>query len=187
MLSHRENVRTSKFWRKSKEKKQIFFENLPREYKDLILVKKKFKIFSCLCTFKLREPFTSRRLSLYLPRMTNPRRLMASFSDRVLRLHNDIRRPPPGTGTRNKEARGTAGTTKRRRRRMVRRTAAVFLRRHLSSRRRRKNRRKWRHPPGVLSLASPSQEAPRYIILLQLHLISRHKVHERANLTTWTY
>jgi hypothetical protein len=26
MLSHRGNVRTSKFWRKSKEKKQIFFE-----------------------------------------------------------------------------------------------------------------------------------------------------------------
>jgi hypothetical protein len=25
MLSHRENVRTSKFWRKSKEKKQICF------------------------------------------------------------------------------------------------------------------------------------------------------------------
>jgi hypothetical protein len=42
MLSHRENVRTSKFWRKSKEKKRNFFENLPREYKDLILVKKKF-------------------------------------------------------------------------------------------------------------------------------------------------
>ncbi len=52
MLSHRENVQTSKFWRKSKEKKQIFFENLPREYKELILVKKKFKIISCLCTFK---------------------------------------------------------------------------------------------------------------------------------------
>jgi hypothetical protein len=52
MLSHGENVRTSKFWRKSKEKKRIFFENLPREYKDLILVKKKIKIISCLCTFK---------------------------------------------------------------------------------------------------------------------------------------
>ncbi len=32
---------------------EIFFENFPREYKDLILVKKKFKIISCLCTFKL--------------------------------------------------------------------------------------------------------------------------------------
>jgi hypothetical protein len=30
----------------------FLFENLPREYKDLILVKKKFKIISCLCTFK---------------------------------------------------------------------------------------------------------------------------------------
>jgi hypothetical protein len=36
MLSHRGNVRTSKFWRKSKEKKQHFFENLQRAYKDLI-------------------------------------------------------------------------------------------------------------------------------------------------------
>jgi hypothetical protein len=51
MLSHRGNVRTSKFWRKSKEKKRIFFENLRRAYKDLIKVKKKFKIISCLCTF----------------------------------------------------------------------------------------------------------------------------------------
>jgi hypothetical protein len=31
---------------------EIFFENLPRAYKDLINVKKKFKIISCLCTFK---------------------------------------------------------------------------------------------------------------------------------------
>jgi hypothetical protein len=36
MLSHRGNVRTSKFWRKSKEKKRIFFENLRRASKDLI-------------------------------------------------------------------------------------------------------------------------------------------------------
>jgi hypothetical protein len=36
MLSHRGNVRTSKFWRKSKEKKRIFFENLRRVCKDLI-------------------------------------------------------------------------------------------------------------------------------------------------------
>jgi hypothetical protein len=37
MLSHRENVRTSKVWRKSKLQKRIFFlENLPRAYKDLI-------------------------------------------------------------------------------------------------------------------------------------------------------
>ncbi len=28
-----------------------FFENLRRTYKDLIYVKKKFKIISCLCTF----------------------------------------------------------------------------------------------------------------------------------------
>jgi hypothetical protein len=31
---------------------EIFFENLPRAYKDLISVKKKFKNISCLCTFK---------------------------------------------------------------------------------------------------------------------------------------
>ena len=35
--------------RKSSE---IFFENLRKAYKDLIKVKKKFKIISCLCTFK---------------------------------------------------------------------------------------------------------------------------------------
>ncbi len=40
MLSHRGNVRTSKFCRKSKEKKRIFFKNLRRAYKDLIEVKK---------------------------------------------------------------------------------------------------------------------------------------------------
>ena len=38
-----------------RKRSEIFFENLPREYKDLILVKKKFKIISCLCTFK--EPW----------------------------------------------------------------------------------------------------------------------------------
>jgi hypothetical protein len=31
---------------------EIFFENLRRAYKDLIQVKKNFKIISCLCTFK---------------------------------------------------------------------------------------------------------------------------------------
>jgi hypothetical protein len=36
MLSHRVNVRTSKFWRKWKETKRNFFENLPGAYKDLI-------------------------------------------------------------------------------------------------------------------------------------------------------
>jgi hypothetical protein len=36
MLSYRENVRTSKFWQKSKERSEVFFENLPRAYKDLI-------------------------------------------------------------------------------------------------------------------------------------------------------
>jgi hypothetical protein len=35
-----------------RKRSKNFFENLPREYKDLILVKKKFKIISCLCTFK---------------------------------------------------------------------------------------------------------------------------------------
>ncbi len=36
----------------------FFFENLPRECKDLILVKKKFKIISCLCTFNAAPPTT---------------------------------------------------------------------------------------------------------------------------------
>ena len=36
MFSHRGNVQTSEFWRKSKEKKRNFFKNLRRAYKDLI-------------------------------------------------------------------------------------------------------------------------------------------------------
>jgi hypothetical protein len=38
-----------------RKRSEIFFENLPREYKDLILVKKKFKIISCLCTFNQEQ------------------------------------------------------------------------------------------------------------------------------------
>ncbi len=49
MLSHRELRNSGENRRKRSE---IFFENSPREYKDLILVKKKIKIISCLCTFK---------------------------------------------------------------------------------------------------------------------------------------
>jgi hypothetical protein len=37
-----------------RKRSEIFFENLPRKYKDLILVKKKFKIISCLYTFNLQ-------------------------------------------------------------------------------------------------------------------------------------
>ena len=36
MLSHRGNVRTSKFWRNRRKRSEIFFENLRRAYKDLI-------------------------------------------------------------------------------------------------------------------------------------------------------
>jgi hypothetical protein len=42
-----------------RKRSEIFFENLPREYKDLILVKKKFEIISCLCTFKDSPPSVS--------------------------------------------------------------------------------------------------------------------------------
>jgi hypothetical protein len=35
-----------------RKRSKIFFENLRRAYKDLIQVKKKLKIISCLCTFK---------------------------------------------------------------------------------------------------------------------------------------
>ncbi len=38
-----------------RKRSEIFFENLRRAYKDLIWVKKKFKIISCLCTFKTTE------------------------------------------------------------------------------------------------------------------------------------
>jgi hypothetical protein len=51
MLSHRGNVRTSKFWRKSKDKKQIFFRKFTKGIKGFDLGQKKFKIISCLCTF----------------------------------------------------------------------------------------------------------------------------------------
>jgi hypothetical protein len=36
MRYHRENVRTSKFWRNRRKRSDIFFENLPSAYKDLI-------------------------------------------------------------------------------------------------------------------------------------------------------
>ncbi len=52
MLSHRGNVRTSKFWRKSKEKKRIFFRKFTKGTYGFDLGQKKFKIISCLCTFK---------------------------------------------------------------------------------------------------------------------------------------
>jgi hypothetical protein len=52
MLSHRGNVRTSKFWRKLKEKKQIFIRKFSKGISGFDLGKKKFKIISCLCTFK---------------------------------------------------------------------------------------------------------------------------------------
>ncbi len=52
MLSHRGNVRTSKFWRKSKEKKRNFFRRFTKGIKGFDLGQKKFKIISCLCTFK---------------------------------------------------------------------------------------------------------------------------------------
>ncbi len=40
-----------------RKRSEILFENLRRAYKDLIQVKKKFKIISCLCTFKVLNPF----------------------------------------------------------------------------------------------------------------------------------
>jgi hypothetical protein len=52
MLSHRENVRTSKFWRKSKEKNRNFFQKFTKGIEGFDLGKKKFKIISCLCTFR---------------------------------------------------------------------------------------------------------------------------------------
>ncbi len=40
MLSHRENVRTSNFWRKSKEKKQNFLQKLTKGIEGFDLGKK---------------------------------------------------------------------------------------------------------------------------------------------------
>ncbi len=60
MLSHRRNVRTSKFWRKSKKKKRNFFENLRRAYKDLIQVKKNSKLSHACVPLRVRHsvPFS---------------------------------------------------------------------------------------------------------------------------------
>ncbi len=44
MLSHRGNVRTSKFWRKSKEKKRNFFRKFTKGIWGFYLGQKKFKI-----------------------------------------------------------------------------------------------------------------------------------------------
>jgi hypothetical protein len=52
MLSQCRNVRTSKFCRKSKEKKQNFFRKFIKGINKFDLGQKKFKIISCLCTFK---------------------------------------------------------------------------------------------------------------------------------------
>jgi hypothetical protein len=59
MLSHRENVRTSKFWRKSKEKKRNFFRKFTKGIQGFHLGKKKFKIISCLCTFNVYKSLYS--------------------------------------------------------------------------------------------------------------------------------
>jgi hypothetical protein len=42
-----------------RKRSEFFLENLPKEYKDLILVKKKFKIISCLCTFNRNIPYNT--------------------------------------------------------------------------------------------------------------------------------
>ncbi len=54
-LSHHVNVRTSKFWRKSKETKRNFFRKFTKGIYGFDLGKKKFKNISCLCTFKQRR------------------------------------------------------------------------------------------------------------------------------------
>ncbi len=64
MLSHRENIRTSKFWRKSKEKKRIFFY-LPRAYKDLIQVKKNSKLFHARVPLNILSQSSRETRSLY--------------------------------------------------------------------------------------------------------------------------
>jgi hypothetical protein len=55
MLSHRGNVRTSKFWRKSKDKKRNFFLKFTEGILGFDLGQKKFKIISCLYTFKEKQ------------------------------------------------------------------------------------------------------------------------------------
>jgi hypothetical protein len=44
MLNHRENVRTSKFWRKSKEKKRFFFRKFTKGIKGFDLGQKNSKL-----------------------------------------------------------------------------------------------------------------------------------------------
>jgi hypothetical protein len=54
MHSHRRNVRTLKFWSKSKENK-IFIEYIDQGHVRLDLDRKKYKTISCLCTLKLMQ------------------------------------------------------------------------------------------------------------------------------------
>ncbi len=48
-----------------RKRSEMFFENLRRAYKDLIQVKKNFKIISCLCTFNLGICMKCKYITLY--------------------------------------------------------------------------------------------------------------------------
>ncbi len=54
VLIHRENVRTSKFWRKSKEEKQKNFRKFTKGRKGFDLGKKKSKLFHAHVPLKWR-------------------------------------------------------------------------------------------------------------------------------------
>jgi hypothetical protein len=56
MLSHRKNVRTSKFWRKSKEKKRNFFRKFTKGIKGFDLGQKKYsKLFHACVPLSIVE------------------------------------------------------------------------------------------------------------------------------------
>ncbi len=57
MLSHRENVRTSKFWRKSKEKKQIFFRKFTKGIQGFDLSQKNSKLSHACVPLKVKINF----------------------------------------------------------------------------------------------------------------------------------
>ncbi len=66
------------------KRSEFFFENLPREYKDLILVKKKFKIISCLCTFNdYRKHKDGRANFLVIPLIANPQILVLTPQSQI--------------------------------------------------------------------------------------------------------
>ncbi len=71
-----------------RKRSEIFFEHLRRAYKDLIQVEKKFKIISCLCTFKVTKERS--RIWIYQSEV----RIGGSISGTAPKCHGSPTLPP---------------------------------------------------------------------------------------------